>query len=81
MLPKCVLCHVWKRPGDQHWHSLSVIRLSKAVLTLSVDVTLPKSSLIFFLSAKNVMATKKDLYEYNFILYLQLRLSSQWIEV
>lgn len=60
MLPKRVLCRVWKRSGDLHWHSLSVIRLSKAVLTLTVDVTLPKSSWIFFLPDKKCNGNKKD---------------------
>lgn len=81
VLPKRVLCHVWKRSGDLLWHSLSVIRLSKAVLTLTVNVTLAKSSLIFFPPAKKHNGNKKDLYEYNLILYFQLRLSGQWKDI
>lgn len=77
MLPKRVLCRVWKRSGDLLWHSLGVIRLGKAVLILTADVTLPKSSLIFFLPAKKCNGNKKDLCEYNLILYFQLRLSGQ----
>lgn len=49
----------------------------QAQQSCAVDVTVPKSSLVFFLSDEKCNGIKKDLYEYNLILYLQLRLSGQ----
>lgn len=79
-----VLCHLWKRSGNLHCVSLrSVIRLSKAELTLPVNMTLQKSSLLFlfFLKGEKKPTNKKVHYKFNLILCFQIVLSSQWKNV